>query len=80
MLYTKTCLYDLTPDRNFVLDMLPHHPQISVFIGSGHSFKFASVVGKILAEFAVSRSTTYIGGLNLFKVTRFSEGDQKAKL
>ena len=28
-LYTKTCLYTLTPDRDFVIDTLPQHPQIA---------------------------------------------------
>jgi sarcosine oxidase len=58
-LYTKTCLYDMPPDREFVLGALPEHPQISVFVGAGHSFKFASLVGKILSELAVYGETQY---------------------
>jgi sarcosine oxidase len=62
-LYTKTCLYDMPPDREFVLGALPEHPQISVFVGAGHGFKFASLVGKILSELAVHDKTQYpIGG------------------
>jgi len=78
VLYTKTCLYDIVvPDRNFILDMLPLHPQISVFVGSGHSYKFASIVGKILSEFATTRSTSYKGGLELFNITRFNNSEAK---
>jgi sarcosine oxidase len=53
VLATKTCLYTLTPDRDFVLGTLPERPDVSVAIGGGHAFKFASVIGRILAELAV---------------------------
>jgi sarcosine oxidase len=53
IIYTKTCLYTLTPDRDFVLDVLPHHPQIAVAIGGGHGFKFASLVGQILSDLSI---------------------------
>jgi sarcosine oxidase len=58
-LYTKTCLYDMPPDREFVLGTLPDVPQVSVFNGAGHGFKFASLVGKILSELAVRGETRY---------------------
>ena len=53
VLYTKTCLYTLTPDRDFVLDTVPGHEQVAVAIGAGHAFKFASVIGRILSEIAI---------------------------
>jgi sarcosine oxidase len=52
-LYTKTCLYTLTPDRDFVLDALPGHPSVFMAIGAGHAFKFASLLGRTLAELAL---------------------------
>ena len=58
-LYTKTCLYDMPPDREFVLGTLPEYPQISVFNGAGHGFKFASLAGKILGELALHGKTGY---------------------
>lgn len=58
-LYTKTCMYDLPPDRDFVLDTLPEYPQISVAIGAGHAFKFASLFGRILGELATTGKTSY---------------------
>ena len=30
IIYTKTCLYTLTPDRDFVIDAVPGHPDASV--------------------------------------------------
>ena len=67
-LYTKTCLYDMPPDREFVLGTLPEHPQISIFVGAGHGFKFASLVGKILSELAVYGNTEY--PIEAFRVDR----------
>lgn len=49
----KTCLYTLTPDRDFVIDTLPGLPNVSVAIGAGHAFKYASVIGRQLAELAI---------------------------
>jgi sarcosine oxidase len=54
---TKTCLYTLTPDRDFVLDTVPGHDQIALAIGAGHAFKFASVIGRILSELAIDGRT-----------------------
>jgi sarcosine oxidase len=53
----KSCLYTLTPDRDFVIDTLPEHPNVSVAIGAGHAFKFASVIGRILGELALDGAT-----------------------
>lgn len=58
-LYTKTCLYDLPPDRNFVLSTLPEQPNVSIAIGAGHSYKFAALIGKIMSELALDGQTGY---------------------
>jgi sarcosine oxidase len=65
----KTCLYTLTPDRDFVIDRLPGHSNVSVAIGAGHAFKFASVIGRILSELALDASTT-AGGIGDFAFER----------
>jgi sarcosine oxidase len=49
----KTCLYARTPDRDFVIDALPGHANVSVAVGDGHAFKFASLIGRILSDGAV---------------------------
>ncbi len=56
---TKTCMYTLTPDRNFVVDTLPAYPQISLGLGAGHGFKFASIIGRVLSDLAVDGETKY---------------------
>ena len=53
----KTCLYTLPPDRDFIIDTLPEHPNVSVAVGAGHAFKFASVIGRILSELALDHSS-----------------------
>jgi len=50
---TKTCLYTLTPDRDFVLDRLPGHPRVIVALGAAHAYKFAALFGTILADMAL---------------------------
>ena len=57
IIYTKTCLYTLTPDRDFVLDAVTGHPNALVAIGGGHGFKFASLIGRTLAELALDGRT-----------------------
>lgn len=68
----ETCLFTNTPDEDFVLDTLPEHPQVAVGAGfSGHGFKFASVVGEILADLALEGETDY--DISMFALDRFEE-------
>ena len=50
---TKTCLYTLTPDRDFVVDRVPGHPGIVVALGAAHGYKFAALFGRLLADLAL---------------------------
>jgi sarcosine oxidase len=56
--HTVTCLYTLTPDRDFVVGALPDHPAVLVGLGAGHAFKFAPTLGRVLAELALEGSTS----------------------
>ncbi len=67
-LYTKTCLYTIPPDQNFVLDTLPEHPQISVAIGAGHAFKFAALIGRVLGDLALRGETSLL--IEAFRIDR----------
>jgi sarcosine oxidase len=69
-LYTKTCLYTLTPDRDFVVDRLPEAPGVQVVLGAAHAFKFASVLGRILAERAVDGTSPSEPELERFRIDR----------
>jgi monomeric sarcosine oxidase len=58
-LYTRCCLYDMPPDRDFVIDHVPGHPGMTVAIGAGHAAKFAGILGRILSELTVDGATRY---------------------
>lgn len=52
------CLYTMTPDRHFVVDAHPDHPQVVFAAGlSGHGFKFTGVLGEALSELALDGKT-----------------------
>jgi sarcosine oxidase len=56
-LYTKTCLYTLPPDRDFVLDSLPGHPNVFIGLGAAHAYKFAAWFGRVFSELAIDGRT-----------------------
>jgi sarcosine oxidase len=64
------CVYTLTPDRHFLIDLHPDCANVAVAAGfSGHGFKFASVVGEILADLAGEGRTKL--PIALFRAGRF---------
>jgi sarcosine oxidase len=67
-LYTKTCLYTLTPDRDFIIDSIPGHPNSFIAIGAGHAFKYSSIIGKALSELAIDGVSN--SDLQHFKIDR----------
>jgi sarcosine oxidase len=70
-LAAKTCMYTNTPDEHFVIATHPAHPQVAIAAGfSGHGYKFASVVGEILADLATTGSTRH--PIGLFAPDRFA--------
>jgi sarcosine oxidase len=63
------CMFTNTQDEHFVIDLLPKHPEVIVASPcSGHGFKFASVIGEILADLAVEGESTQ--DLSLFAYGR----------
>jgi glycine/D-amino acid oxidase-like deaminating enzyme len=58
LLATATCMYTMTPDHHFILEQHKENKQIAYVCGlSGHGFKFAGVIGEILADLSVSGKT-----------------------
>jgi len=54
----STCMYTNTPDYHFIIDRHPVHDRVVFACGfSGHGFKFASVVGEVLADLALQGHT-----------------------
>jgi sarcosine oxidase len=53
------CLYTLSPDQHFVVDLHPCWRNVAVACGfSGHGFKFAPVMGEALADLVQQGTTT----------------------
>jgi sarcosine oxidase len=65
---TKTCLYTMPPDRDFIIDRVPGHPDVLVAQGAAHGFKFASLIGKVLCELAVDGGSEV--PLGSFRISR----------
>jgi sarcosine oxidase len=56
----RTCLYTNSPDSHFIIGPHPRHPRVTIACGfSGHGFKFASVIGEVLAELAMNGKTSW---------------------
>jgi sarcosine oxidase len=67
----KTCMFSNSPDEHFVIDLHPGYPQVSIAAGfSGHGFKFASVVGEIMADLALEGRSSRFEDLSLFSISR----------
>lgn len=70
LLAMKTCMYTMTPDEDFVIDRLPGEPRIVVASPcSGHGFKFASVIGEVVADLATRGETGH--DIGRFRIDRF---------
>jgi sarcosine oxidase len=69
----KTCMFTNTPDEHFIIDAVPGAPQVLVASPcSGHGFKFASVMGEILADLALEGGSRF--DLSMFRMARFDGG------
>jgi sarcosine oxidase len=56
--HASVCLYTNSPDGDFIIDLLENDPPLAVACGfSGHGFKFAPVVGEVLADLALDGGT-----------------------
>ena len=68
---TVTCKYTLTPDHHFVIGHHPDHANVIIASPcSGHGYKFASVIGEILADLAIDGATRH--PIDLFDPKRFT--------
>jgi sarcosine oxidase len=69
----KTCLFENSPDEHFVIDLHPEDENVVIAAGfSGHGFKFASVVGEILADLALQGRTRH--EIDFMRLARFAVG------
>jgi sarcosine oxidase len=70
LLDAQTCRYTMTPDGDFILDRLPGAPAVIVASPcSGHGFKFAPVIGEIIADLVTQGATPH--DISRFRLARF---------
>lgn len=68
----QICHYTMTPDQHFVIDTHPFFGNVHLAAGfSGHGFKFAPVIGEMLADLAMKRTPRF--SMKLFRVDRFTK-------
>ncbi len=67
----RSCIFTNTPDEHFIIDLLPSEPRVIVASPcSGHGFKFASVIGEIVADLVTRGATSH--DIGLFTLSRFA--------
>ena len=67
----STCMFTNTPDEHFIIDRLePASPVIIASPCSGHGYKFAAVIGEILADLTIEGATRH--NIDLFRLDRFN--------
>jgi sarcosine oxidase len=70
-LNASVCMFTNTPDEHFIIDRMPGHERVHIVSAcSGHGFKFASVVGEIVADLVTEGSSSRFD-LSLFSLGRF---------
>ena len=70
LLDTAVCLYTNTPDGHFLIDRHPACPRVWIVSPcSGHGFKFASVIGEILADLVIDGRARF--DLSPFRLDRW---------
>ena len=74
--HIEACMYDVSPDEDFIIDTLPDDPRILFATGlSGHGFKFGPLLGRILSSL-VCESAPEIP-LGRFRLARFAHQQPK---
>ncbi len=70
-LMLKACLFTNSPDRHFILDRHPAHPEVAVAAGfSGHGYKFCSVIGEVMADLVHADRPRH--DIEFFRLDRFA--------
>ncbi len=67
-----SCLYTVTPDHRFVIDIHPEIPQVIVASPcSGHGFKHSAAIGEVLAQLVIEGRSDI--DISMFSFQRFAE-------
>lgn len=72
VLQAMTCMYTVTPDRDFIVDFAPGYSNVVIGAGfSGHGFKFTPAIGELLVQLLLGERDT----MPLFRLDRFQTSD-----
>jgi sarcosine oxidase len=72
VLETRVCIYNNTPDDDFIIDWHPELDRVLVVTGfSGHGFKFGPTIGRIAADLIQGRNTPF--NIDRFSFARFNK-------
>jgi len=78
LLHGCVCLYTYSPDSHFIVDRLPNSKRAFIAGGfSGHGFKFATVVGEIMADYVTTGETSLPA--EFLRLKRFHSQKQNAE-
>lgn len=78
LVHAETCLYTMTPDEHFIVGAHPQHPAVVLAAGfSGHGFKFAPVIGELLAGLVLTGDSSRIPAM--FAPARFGASPKPAQ-
>jgi sarcosine oxidase len=73
----KVCLYTNTPDETFIIDRHPAAPGVAYASAcSGHGFKFAPVIGEILADLVINGASRW--PIERFAVDRLQRSGERS--
>ncbi len=79
LVQVDSCMYDVTPDEDFILDRLPDDPRIVFATGlSGHGFKFGLLLGELLSSMICE--TQPVISMQRFRLARFASYERQAQL
>lgn len=72
----------MTPDHEFVLDVLPNGRVFVCSACNGTGFKFAPLVGAVMADLATLGTSTRLGDMRRYRLSRLlrENRDPRAKL
>ena len=71
LVHIDSCIYDVTPDEDFILDRLPYDSRVIFATGlSGHGFKFGLLLGELLSSMVCDSQPPV--PLERFRLSRFA--------
>lgn len=69
----ESCLYTMSPDEYFIIDMHPQYSNVAFAAGlSGHGFKFTSVLGEALTNMVLGGGSPLSLPIEFLSMSRFS--------